>query len=168
MDFITILSLILSFLGVYGIFYSLRLLLPRNVVPIVSTSLDELKTLLEHAEAINILNVNEYRASLAILRNEFLQLRTESHHSPGIFQQLCRLFLFGLTWRLYDLKRRIDAVRRSIELAEGQLALLTNANLQSATTTALPASVTVSSIPMVNIVEPTPPARAVTSTLNAA
>lgn len=66
MDFITILSLILSFLGVYGIFYSLRLLLPRNVVPIVSTSLDELKTLLEHAEAINILNVNEYRASLAM------------------------------------------------------------------------------------------------------
>lgn len=56
------------------------------------------------------------------LRNEFLQMRTESHRSPGLFQQLCRLFLFGLTWRLYDLKWRIDALRRSIEV--GRITLL--------------------------------------------
>lgn len=66
MQFFNILSLILSFLGIYGIFYSLRLLLPRNIVPFVSTSLNEAITLLEHAVAINIPNVNDYRASLAM------------------------------------------------------------------------------------------------------
>jgi hypothetical protein len=57
------------------------------------------------------------------LRNEFLQMRTDSHRSPGIFQQLYLLFPFGLTWRLYDLKWRIDAIRRSIEV--GRITLLT-------------------------------------------
>lgn len=169
MQFITILSLILSFLAIYGDFYNLRLLLPRNVVPSVSKSYSEATTLLEQAEAINIPNVSDYRASLAILRNEFLQMRTDSHRSPGIFQQLYLLFPFGLTWRLYDLKWRIDAIRRSIELAVDERQLLNNANNANshATSTALPASTTVTVIPM-NIDEPTPPARAVTSTLSAA
>lgn len=66
MRFIDILSLVLSFIGVYGIVFSLRLLLPRNIVPLVSTSLTEVVALLEHAEAINIPNVSDYRANLAM------------------------------------------------------------------------------------------------------
>jgi hypothetical protein len=66
MRFIDVLSLILSFLGVYGIVFSLRLLLPRNIVPLVSTSLTEVVALLEDAEAINIPNVSDYRANLAM------------------------------------------------------------------------------------------------------
>lgn len=66
MRFIDILSLILSFIGVYGIVFSLRLLLPRNIVPLVSTSLTEVVALLEHAEAIDIPNVSDYRANLAM------------------------------------------------------------------------------------------------------
>lgn len=62
MLFTDILS-ILSFLGVYGIVYSLRLLLPRNIVPQVSTSLDEAMTLLEHAD---VPNMNDYRTDLAM------------------------------------------------------------------------------------------------------
>lgn len=171
MRFIDIFSLILSLLGVYGIVYSLRLLLPRNIVPHVSTSLNEAMALLEHAEAINIPNMSNYRANLAMyacdciqrpavltepsLRNQFLHMRTESHRSPGFFQQCCLLFLCGLTWRLYDLKSRIEAIRRKIEVRdhpfylihqlivsqlsvdEQQIAFLANTNVQS-TTTALP------------------------------
>ena len=66
MRFIDIFSLILSFLGAYGIVYSLRLLLPRNIVPLVSTSLNETMSLLEHAEAINIPNMSDNRANLAM------------------------------------------------------------------------------------------------------
>ena len=66
MRFIDVFTLILSFLGVYGIVYSLRLLLPRNIVPLVSTSLNEAMALLGHAEAINISNMNDYRANLAM------------------------------------------------------------------------------------------------------
>jgi len=77
--------------------------------------------LLEHADAINIPNVSDYRANLAILRSQFLQMRTESHRSPGFFQQLRLLFLCGLTWRLYDLKSRIEAIRREIELSVDEL-----------------------------------------------
>ena len=66
MRFIDIFSLVLSLLGVYGIVYSLRLLLPRNIVPLVSTSLNETMSLLEHAEAINIPNMSDNRANLAM------------------------------------------------------------------------------------------------------
>ena len=43
-------------------------------------------------------------------------MRTESHRSPGFFQQFYLLFLCGLTWRLYVLKSRVDALRRKIEV----------------------------------------------------
>jgi len=169
MRVIDILSLILSFLGIYGLFFALRLLLPRNIVPSVSTSLTEVMALLEHAEANNISNTRDHRANLAILHNQFLQMRTESHRSPGFCQQFCLLFLCGLTWRLYDLRSRIETIRRKIELAvdEQQLAFLTNANAQSATTTALPIFANETAIPMVNVAEPTPPPPAA-SVLNAA
>ncbi|KAF8504698.1 hypothetical protein F5888DRAFT_1657775 [Russula emetica] len=157
--FIDILSLILSF----GVIFSLRVIFPRNIVPLVSTSFEEAVALLERAEAINIPNVNEYRANLAILNPQFLQMRTESHRSPGFFQQFYLLFLCGLTWRLYILKSRVDAVKRRIELAvdERQLAFFTNTDAQSATTTALPAPATDTVIPMTNVTEPTPPPQAV-------
>ena len=66
MRFIDILSLVISFLGIYGIIFSLRLLLPRNIVPGVKTLFTEVMALLEHAEANNIPNVRDYRANLAM------------------------------------------------------------------------------------------------------
>ena len=63
---VDIFSLVLSLLGLYGIVFSLRLLLPRNVVPLVSTSLNEAITLLENAEATNTPNVSDYRVDLAM------------------------------------------------------------------------------------------------------
>ena len=135
-----ILSLALSFLGIYGIVFSLRLLIPRNIVPLVSTSLTEAKALIEHAEAISIPNLSDYWASWAMyahvcthmrthqliepsLHNQFLQMRTESHRAPWFFQQLYLLFLCGLTWRLYVLKWRVEAIKRKIEV--GTIALIT-------------------------------------------
>jgi hypothetical protein len=129
MAFIDILSLILSF----GVILSLRVLFPRNIVPLVCASFEEAFALLERAEAINIPNAREYRANLAMyaslyplvvspqltrssLHPQFLQMRTESHRSPGFFQQFYLLFLCGLTWRLYVLKSRVDAVTRRIEV----------------------------------------------------
>jgi hypothetical protein len=61
-----ILSLVLAFLGIYGLFFALRLLLPRNIVPFVSTLLIEAKALLEHAEATGIPDLNDYWASWAM------------------------------------------------------------------------------------------------------
>lgn len=66
MQFIDIINLILSFLGVYGVVFSIRLLLPRNIVPLIPKLLDEVMVLLEKAEAINIPNVSGYRADLAM------------------------------------------------------------------------------------------------------
>jgi len=57
---IDIISLVLSL----EIIFYLRSLFPCNIVPLVSTSLEEAVTLLDHAEAINI-HVSEYRANLA-------------------------------------------------------------------------------------------------------
>ncbi|KAI0282879.1 hypothetical protein BGY98DRAFT_954067 [Russula aff. rugulosa BPL654] len=138
MVLVYILSLILSF----EILCSLRHLLPCNIVPLVSTSFEEADTLLHHAEAINIPCVSEYREKLAILETKLLLIRMESHRSPGFFKQLYRLFLCGLTWRLFVLKSQFDAIRRGIELGldERCLASHINTNAQSVTTAALPSS----------------------------
>jgi len=161
-----ILSLILSL----AILVSLRLLLPRNIVPWVSTSFEEAVKALQRAKALNIPSVSEYQTNLAFEHSRFIHMRTESHSSPGFFHQLCLLFFHGLSWRLYVLKSRVDAIRQSIELAEDecqlaherQVAFLTSTNVQSATPSALPASAADSTvIPLTNVTEPTPPPRAV-------
>jgi hypothetical protein len=59
MAFIDVLSLILSL----GVLYSLRLLLPCNIVPWVSKSFEEAVKSLQRAEAINM---SEYQANLAL------------------------------------------------------------------------------------------------------
>jgi hypothetical protein len=165
MAFIDVLSLILSL----GVLYSLRLLLPRNIVPRVSKSFEEAVKSLQRAEAVNIPYVSEYQTNLAFQHSRFIHMRTDSHSSPGFLHQLYLLFFHGLSWRLYDLKSRVDAIRRCIELAEDerqlaygrQLPFLTNTNAQSATTTALPASPADTIIPITDVTEPTPPPRAV-------
>ena len=76
MRFVDILSLTHTLPGVYGIVYSLiplRLLLPRNIVPLVSTSLNEAMALLEHAETMNTPNMSDYRAELAMYARDCTQ-----------------------------------------------------------------------------------------------
>ena len=75
MSLLDIVSFSLSVIGTYGIVYSLRLLLPRNVIPHVSTALNETMVLLESAEDINALpNTNEYRATLTMYEDVFTHL----------------------------------------------------------------------------------------------
>jgi hypothetical protein len=63
---IDIFNFLLSCVSLYTIFIYLLGLLPRNRVPLVSTSLNEAMALLEHAEAINIPNASDYRAKMAM------------------------------------------------------------------------------------------------------
>jgi hypothetical protein len=65
MRFLDVFSLILSFFGFYGIVFSLRLLLPKNIVPLVLTALNEAMALLERDEAIYIPSLGDYRANMA-------------------------------------------------------------------------------------------------------
>ena len=131
MRFLDVFNLILSLIGFYAIVFSLRLLLPRNIVPLVLTALNEAMALLERDEAIYIPNLGDYQANLAMcaylnprgsplteprFRGQFVQMRAESNRSPGFYQQLCLLFLSGLTWRLYSLKWRIQAAKREVEV----------------------------------------------------
>jgi len=141
MRLIDVLSFCLSVLGTYGLVYSLRWALPRNVLPRVSNALDEAETLLDHAEGINaIRNLAEYRTRLAIFGHQFLQMRTESHRSPGFFQQLRLVFLCGLTYRLCTLSSRIEAIQLEVELIVDERRLASVPTVQSGATTALPPS----------------------------
>ena len=47
------LSLGLSILGFYGLVLSLRYLIPRYIIPLISARLNETQQLLSHAEEIN-------------------------------------------------------------------------------------------------------------------
>jgi hypothetical protein len=62
MAFIDVIFLISTVVAIF----SLRLLFPRNIVPLVSTSFEEADTLLQHAEDINMPHASEYRANLTM------------------------------------------------------------------------------------------------------
>ena len=135
MHFIDILSFCLSILGLYGLIYSLRFLIPRNVLPRVSAVLADAERLLDRAESTGVIpHPNDYRSTLAMCGavipsvnrpspslidsygNEFLRMRTESHRAPGILQQLRVAFRRGLTCRLYMLSSRVEAIKVKIEV----------------------------------------------------
>jgi hypothetical protein len=67
MRFTDILSFCFSILGLYGLVYYLRFLIPRNLLPHVSAVLTEAEHLLDHAESIGIIpQPNDYRSALTL------------------------------------------------------------------------------------------------------
>lgn len=64
-SFTDILSLFLSFLGIYGLVLYLRYLIPRCIIPSLSALLIETQQLLDRAEEINAISPESgYRAHL--------------------------------------------------------------------------------------------------------
>jgi hypothetical protein len=135
MQFTDILSFCFSILGLYGLAYYLRFLIPRNLLPYVSTVLTEAEHLLDRAESTAIIpRQNDYRSALTLYEavvplptarhltdqhscaNEFLRIRMESHRAPGILQQLWLAVWYGLTYRLYMLSSRVEAIKIKIEV----------------------------------------------------
>ncbi|KAH9955037.1 hypothetical protein BC827DRAFT_912279 [Russula dissimulans] len=160
MGLLDVIQLSLVVLGAYRLVVLLRYVLPRDVVPHVSTAMNETQSLLDKAEAVNAIpKDNEHKKDLTMytvfryvgiisltcylfffsrsLRAQLLRMRMESNRSPGFISQLQLLFLRGLTFRLYRLSTHIEAVRVKVELAMDELHLATG---QSATTTALASS----------------------------
>jgi len=147
----------LSILGVYDLILYLRFLLPRNVTPHVAAPLGEAQQVLNRAQSIGAVpHASEYATTLAAFENEFLSMRVESHRSPAIYQQLLRAIRSGLTYRLYALSLRIEAIKVKLELAmdERQLRLASIITEQSATIAALPGAVAATAIPGNSVAEP--------------
>ena len=69
MSYSDILGLILSVLSILGacsLVLYLRFLLPCNLIPLVSTRLDEVEAIVDRAEAEALPNANEYRTDVAM------------------------------------------------------------------------------------------------------
>ena len=67
MRFTDILSFCFSILGLYGLVYYLRFLIPRNLLPYVSAVLTEAEHLLGRAESIGVIpQPNDYRLALTL------------------------------------------------------------------------------------------------------
>jgi hypothetical protein len=132
MRFTDILSFCFSILGLYGLVYYLRFLMPRNLLPLVSAALTEADHLLDRAESTGVIpQPNDYRPDLTSYEavvpsptdhhltdqlNEFLQIRMGSHRAPGILRQLWLAVRYGLTCRLYVLSSRVGAIKIKIEV----------------------------------------------------
>jgi hypothetical protein len=135
MQFTDTLSFCFSILGLYGLVYYLRFLIPRNLLPHVSAVLTEAEHLLDRAESTDVIpRPNDYRSALTLYEavvplptdrhltdqhrcaSEFLQIRMESHRLPGILQQLRLAVWYGLTCRLYTLSSRVEAIKITIEV----------------------------------------------------
>ena len=143
MRFTDILSFCFSILGLYGLVYYLRFLLPRNLLSYASTVLTEAEHLLDRAESTGVIpQPNDYRSALtsyeAVMSlptdrhltdqhscaNEFLQIRMESHRAPGILRQLWLAVWYGLTCKLYTLWSRVEAIKIKIEVCCNALLFL--------------------------------------------
>ena len=143
MQFTDILSFLFSILGLYGLVYYLRFLIPRNLLPYVSAALTEGEHLLDRAESIGVIpQPNDYRSALTSYEavmplptdhhltdkhscaNEFSQIRIESHRAPGILRQLWLAIWYGRTWRLYMLSSRVEAIKIEIEVCWNPLLFL--------------------------------------------
>ena len=135
MHFTDILSFCFSILGLYGLVYYLRFLIPRNILPYVSEILTEAEDLLHRAEITGVIpRPNDYRSALTSYKvvmplpmdghltdccsysSQFLRIRMESHRAPGIFQQLQLAVQHGLTCKLYNLSSRVVAIKVEIEV----------------------------------------------------
>ena len=135
MQFTDILSFCFSILGLYGLVYYLRFLIPRNFLSYVSAVLTEAEHLLDRAESTDVIpQSNDYRSALTLYESvvplptdchltdqhrcasEFLQIRMESHRAPGILRQLRLAVCCGLTYRLYSLSSRVEAIKIKIEV----------------------------------------------------
>jgi hypothetical protein len=67
MRFTDILSFCFSILGLYGLVYYLRFLIPRNLLPYVSAVLTEAEHLLDRAESTGVIpRPNDYRLALTL------------------------------------------------------------------------------------------------------
>jgi len=140
MQFTDILSFCFSILGLYGLVYYLRFLIPRNLLPYVSAALTDAEHLLDRAESTGVIpRPNDYRSALTFCAtSEFLQIRMESHRAPGILRQLWLAVWYGLTCRLFTLSSRVEAIKIKIELAMDERQLISLTDTQSTTATALP------------------------------
>jgi hypothetical protein len=143
MRFTDILSFCFSILGLYGLVYYLRFLIPRNVLPYVSAVLTEAEHLLDTAETAGVIpRPNDHRSALTMYEavmplptdrhltnqhsyaNEFFQIRMESHRASGILRQLRLAVWYGLTCRLYTLSSRVEAIKIKIEVCWNALLFL--------------------------------------------
>jgi hypothetical protein len=67
MQLTDILSFCFSILGLYGLVYYLRFLIPRNLLPYVSAVLTDAEHLLDRAESTGVIpRPNDHRSSLAL------------------------------------------------------------------------------------------------------
>jgi hypothetical protein len=134
-------SLGLSVLGIYGLIFSLRYLIPCYIVPLLSSRLNETRQLLTHAEAINAIppesehqtHLDRYddlyfdglSSSSLIHRsssaNQLAAMRLQSNHARGPFQQLRLAIQRGLTCRLYVLYYRIESIKSKLEVSQTTL-----------------------------------------------
>jgi hypothetical protein len=79
MQFTDVLSFCFSVLGLYGLVYYLRFIIPRNVLPYVSAVLAETEHLLDRAESTGVIpRPNDYRSTL-ILYEAVVPLPTDRH-----------------------------------------------------------------------------------------
>ena len=135
MRFTDILSFGFFILGLYGLVFYLRFLIPRNALPYVSAVLTESEHLLDRAESTGVIpQANDYRSALTSYEtvvplptdrhltdhhscaSEFLQIRMESHRAPGILRQLRLAVQYGLTCKLYMLSSRVVAIKVEIKV----------------------------------------------------
>ncbi len=135
--FIDIASSCRALLSIFASVLYLRFLLPRNLIRYVHAELSEALLLLDGAEVTGAVPLeSKERGALAwyegvmfvpagrhladldrhSFTNRFMVMRIECHRSPGLLQQLELAVWCGLTYKLYALSLRINAVKTDVKV----------------------------------------------------
>ena len=108
------LSFSFSILGLYGLVYYLRFLIPRNLLPYVSAVLTDAEHLLDRVESTGVIpQPNDYRSALT-LYEAVMPPPTVSH--LNICSDFGLLFKYGRTCKLYTLSSRVVAIKVEIRV----------------------------------------------------
>ncbi|KAF8270178.1 hypothetical protein EI94DRAFT_1798403 [Lactarius quietus] len=142
----------------YAVVVYLHGLLPRYIITHVTAKLDDAQdTLARAVKAGAIPNINKYEEDLKSFAGDLALMRRMSNRSPGLFMQVRLAVQHRLTYKLYSLSLKIDAVRRRVELEmdERRLALGAISHNNFITSVSIPLSGVTR--PMIHVTLPNPP-----------
>ncbi|KAI0046459.1 hypothetical protein FA95DRAFT_1560101 [Auriscalpium vulgare] len=122
-----VIGLVLTVLGILGMAAHVQGLLPAAKIVILSQTLALTNSLLLLVEEFgNATIANEYIDRYNEAELQFFRLRIEANEAHGFFAQVRVAIFDRLAWKLEDLHRNIDAVRRDVEMALDSLYLSNN------------------------------------------
>ncbi|KAI0319562.1 hypothetical protein OF83DRAFT_1170112 [Amylostereum chailletii] len=118
---LTIIGFVLAIIGFIPCLIVVVKIFPLNLVGDVERALDQVEERLQVALYHNVdIGAHDVLAELGGLEHRFISLRLQANGATTVFKQLTAIIVYGLSCKLFRLKRDVDDLRRVIQIAIDQ------------------------------------------------